>query len=776
VETFDPGALIDGKFTIVRRLGEGGMGLVLAASRPGLSSLVAVKVLLPRLRDNPEVCARFTREAHAADALHNQHITRIHDVGTTPAGTPYIVMEYLDGENLAAAIKKRGPFSVPDAADLLLQTCEAMAEAHAHAIIHRDLKPGNLFVLERHGAPFVKVLDFGIAKASAPDDLVKTDTAAFFGSPLYMSPEQLLRPKAVDARTDVWALGIILYEMLAGVTPFTGETVLGLSTAIAAGHFPKLSTVREGIPPELDALLAEALATSLESRLPSVEAFARKLAPFGGSGARQSYEQVARIAGTAKGPEPTRDTAAVALLEKTGSPFTDSIAPASKTDQEVEDRPAATTEKEVPKPEAPPPSQRASATKLPALMGVGLVGTAIAASVVGFHPTHTEGPTTTTSSSTPVSAAVPSASAAIAPSASPSAEPPPAASSAPSASAPVVALADPVATGSAPAKTGNECAKGATRACEAACTAHAPGRCEALARALVKGTGAPKDVARAVKLYQDECDAGSGSACNALGNLYALGTDVTKDNAKAVTLYKHGCDHGDRTACVNLGGMHFSGTGLAKNQELGVSYFVRGCPSSGPVEPLGCVNLSVAYSKGLGVPKDAAQALAYAKQGCDSGAPRGCTLASMAKVTGEGVPKDVRGGLAELDAQCGRGEPSACSELLLIYSAGLGTDVQPNRAQAVAIAAKGCAAHDTRSCGMQKIFASQDSVDTALSQSRAQLETSCTAGVQRDCGFLGELLLKENGAADHARGLALLGAACTRGVARACRMLPDAGR
>jgi serine/threonine protein kinase/TPR repeat protein len=777
METFEPGDVIDGKYKITKLLGRGGMGLVVAATQPGLDTLVALKVLLPELRDKPEVAARFAREARAADRLRSEHVARVYAVSTTPAGTPFIVMEHLDGDDLAVVLKARGRLELAEAVEYLLQACEAIAEAHGHGIVHRDLKPGNLFLITAVGGlPSVKVLDFGISKASFPDDVVTTDTSAFFGSPLYMSPEQLVRPKAVDARSDVWALGIILYELLAGCTPFTGDTVPAVCAAILGGKFAKLSTHRADIPPELDALVSEALAPSQESRLPSVEAFAKKLAPFGKDGARRSYERIARLAGGATHPTLPRAQMEVALLGETANPFSSSLAPLSKTDHSVLGAPAGKTENDVAKVDAPPPAtKKASAARVPALLG--LAGLTIAGAVFGFSRLHPDSPATTASSSTPGSEAIPSASAVMAAAPSASAESPTAAGSAPSAPAPIV-LADPIAAPKvAAAKAGDECAKGATHACEAACAAHAPGRCEALAKALAKGNGAPKDITRAEKLYQAECDTGAGSACNSLGALFAIGTEVTKDNAQAITLYKRGCDLDNRAACVNLGAMHFEGTGVPKNPVLGVTFFSRACPTSGPVEPNGCLNLSIAYAQGLGVPKDPSQAVSYAKQACDHGLGVGCTRVSTAKLTGDGVPKDVRGAIGELDSACTRGEASACKQLVTVYSKGLGDEVPRDDARYRDYLDKACKAHDVRSCQLRGLVQKNDSFETNVALSTGQLETSCNAGVLGDCGFLGERAVAGQGMpADRARGIALLDRACKGGVARACQKLAEAQR
>jgi serine/threonine-protein kinase len=220
-----PNDVLAGKYRIVRMLGEGGMGIVAEAVHLGLGHRVALKLLKTELI-RPEHRERFFREAWAAGSLRSEHVVAIKDVDTLPDGTPFLVMEYLEGTDLGAAVQQRGPLPVEAATDHVLQACHAVAEAHVLGIVHRDLKPANLFLTHRpDGTPLVKVLDFGIAKVVGPElarDL--TTTSQYMGSPSYMSPEQVRSAKRVDARSDIWALGVILYELSSGTLPFEGET------------------------------------------------------------------------------------------------------------------------------------------------------------------------------------------------------------------------------------------------------------------------------------------------------------------------------------------------------------------------------------------------------------------------------------------------------------------------------------------------------------------------------------------------------------------------
>jgi tRNA A-37 threonylcarbamoyl transferase component Bud32 len=278
-----PGELLAGKYVVDRILGEGGMGIVVSATHQQLGQRVAVKFLLPAYCENPEAVARFLREAQAAVRIQSEHVARVIDVGTLESGAPYMVMEYLSGRDLASELTTRGPLPIEEAVGHVLQACEAIAEAHAHGIVHRDLKPANLFLARRaDGSPLVKVLDFGISKSAAgvgaPMNL--TSTQSVMGSPLYMSPEQLKSTKNVDHRTDIWALGVILYELVTGVTPFRAETVSALIATVVSEQPPALRTLRPEAPPELEAILSRCLEKDPARRVPHVGTLALALEPL----------------------------------------------------------------------------------------------------------------------------------------------------------------------------------------------------------------------------------------------------------------------------------------------------------------------------------------------------------------------------------------------------------------------------------------------------------------------------------------------------------------
>jgi serine/threonine-protein kinase len=256
--TLAPADVLDGKFRIERILGQGGMGAVYVAEEIELGRQVAIKVLLPEAAANPEAVARFEREGRAAAALQSDHVTRIFGVGRLSNGAPYIVMELLDGNDLADTLAQRGPLPVNEVVHVIIDTCDALAEAHARRIVHRDLKPANLFFAKRaNGSVTVKVLAFGISKttgaADATQSLGLTGTSAMIGTPFYMSPEQIRGSRDVDGRTDIWALGVTMYELLVGSLPFTGAALADLCVAVILNPHPSITAQRPDVPPALEA-------------------------------------------------------------------------------------------------------------------------------------------------------------------------------------------------------------------------------------------------------------------------------------------------------------------------------------------------------------------------------------------------------------------------------------------------------------------------------------------------------------------------------------------
>ncbi len=309
------GDILAGKYRVERVLGIGGMGVVVAAHHIHLDERVALKFLLPEALGDADAVARFAREARAAAKIKSEYVARVTDVGTLPGGVPYMVMEYLEGGDLAGWIRQRGPLPIEQAVEFVLQACVAVADAHALGIVHRDLKPANLFCVRRNdGQLFVKVLDFGISKLTdraggasstmTAQGMAFTKTAALMGSPLYMSPEQMRSARAVDTRTDIWALGVILFELLAGRAPFLAETVTDLAIKIATEPTPSIRGLRPDVPGGLEAAIGRCLEKEARDRYGSVADLALALRRFAPKRAAALIERISAI-GRGSGPAMT---------------------------------------------------------------------------------------------------------------------------------------------------------------------------------------------------------------------------------------------------------------------------------------------------------------------------------------------------------------------------------------------------------------------------------------------------------------------------------------
>ncbi len=294
------GETVAEKYRVDRVLGIGGMGIVVAAHHLDLDTPVAIKLLLPQTASNADAVARFSREARAAARIKNEHVTRALDVGKLDDGTPYLVMEYLEGRDLATLLVDAGPLPIEQAVDFVLQASEAIAEAHTLGIVHRDLKPANLFMIQRpDGASWIKVLDFGISKMTDTNSggMSMTRTSVMFGSPMYMSPEQIRSSRDVGAQADIWALGVILYELITGRVPFDGESLPDLVEHITSGSVPPLASYRAGVPEGLERVILGCLESDLERRFASIAELADALLPFGPARSVTSAERILGVTG-----------------------------------------------------------------------------------------------------------------------------------------------------------------------------------------------------------------------------------------------------------------------------------------------------------------------------------------------------------------------------------------------------------------------------------------------------------------------------------------------
>lgn len=331
------GDVIRGKYQVVDYIGEGGMGVVMLAYHIKLRQHVALKMLVPELWEDRTVVARFEREGRAAARMRGIHVARVYDVEATEQGLPFLVMERLQGEDLASKMSRVGKLPVHEAVSHVFEACEGLAEAHARGVIHRDLKPENLYLAQSSdGSTVLKLLDFGISKlmvdsveleeaVTLPGNYVRptalrsplhtpllhevdvesrlTSPQAFIGTVRYMAPEQVTAPAKVDKRTDIWALGVILFELLAGHVPFQGSTSQEVLRALASNPVPDLS--KHGVPVGLTHVIARCLRKAYGERYVDVHELAQALAPFAGTDAASRLERIAHLSGKSAAVEAT---------------------------------------------------------------------------------------------------------------------------------------------------------------------------------------------------------------------------------------------------------------------------------------------------------------------------------------------------------------------------------------------------------------------------------------------------------------------------------------
>jgi serine/threonine-protein kinase len=294
------GGLVAHKYRVERVIGVGGMGVVVAAQHVELDERVALKFLKEEAAKKPELVERFLREARAATRIKSEHVVRVMDVGRLEDGLPFLVMEYLDGADLGETLARQGAMAVPDAVECVLHACEALAIAHAQGIVHRDIKPANLFKTSRpDGTTLVKLVDFGISKAALTgrlgEDVSLTRSQSVVGSPLYMSPEAMESARRIDARSDIWSLGVVLYELLSGQLAFSGESITRVCIAVLQEEPRSLRELDPAIPEGLERVVRRCLAKNPDERYQTVADFAEALLPYGPSRATVLVERARAV-------------------------------------------------------------------------------------------------------------------------------------------------------------------------------------------------------------------------------------------------------------------------------------------------------------------------------------------------------------------------------------------------------------------------------------------------------------------------------------------------
>jgi len=275
----EPGSFIAGRYRVLEKIGEGGMGQLYACLDTVLSREVAVKLMQRGLASEPLVAERLMREAMLAAQL-RRHVAQVFDCGMLSTGEPFIVMELLAGQDMYAVLRESGPLDPGDVSALMLQVCDGLAEAHEKGIIHRDLKPENLFCAsEPDGSVTIKIVDFGVSKQVTGRRLrAQTNPGESVGSPQYMSPEQITSPSEVDARTDIWSLGVVMYELLTGVLPFRGGSTARICAAVLTEPTPSISDHRSDVPPALVFIIERCLEKDRQRRFADVSQLSAALA------------------------------------------------------------------------------------------------------------------------------------------------------------------------------------------------------------------------------------------------------------------------------------------------------------------------------------------------------------------------------------------------------------------------------------------------------------------------------------------------------------------
>ncbi|WP_437562645.1 serine/threonine protein kinase [Sorangium sp. So ce542] len=297
VYTIAPGTVIARKYRVERTIGRGGMGLVVEALHLDLDTRVAIKFLLPEFMSYTEAAERFMREARTVAKLQTHHVVRVLDVAALDSGEPYMVMELLDGVDLAGHAHEAGTLAIGECIDHIVQACEALAEAHSLGIVHRDLKPANLFLTKRpDGAPLIKVLDFGVSKILTGDtgNVSLTQTTTILGSALYMSPEQMRSSKSVDPRTDIYALGVCLFEIIGGRPPYVADSFPELCAKIYTSPPEPLQDLRPEVPEGLVEVIEKSIAREPEDRYQTIAEFVQALAPYAAPGTRTTIAGILR--------------------------------------------------------------------------------------------------------------------------------------------------------------------------------------------------------------------------------------------------------------------------------------------------------------------------------------------------------------------------------------------------------------------------------------------------------------------------------------------------
>jgi len=559
--------VVIGSYQVLRKIGEGGMGAVYLGEHSLLRRRAAIKVLLPALSSQQEIVQRFFNEARAATTIKDAGIVQIFDFGYHTDGSAYIVMEFLEGETLHERLRRFGRLAEHDALRILRPVAVSLAAAHAAGIIHRDLKPENIFLVrdaEVIGGERTKILDFGIAKLTGEaDGMLKTQTSAVMGTPSFMSPEQCRGAGQVDPRSDVYALGCVLFYVITGTLPFDGDGIGDIIAAHLMTPPPPPSSRAPGVSSALDAVVLRCLAKAPAERYASMTELAATLA------------QLQQVIASASPASPRR-----------GGPSPMAVAAAAAATLRA---PAVTT-----------PSTPASRRRLPYVIGGGLAVAAIAATVVAGGAGGTSAPSTAEGARQEAPGALALDAAAPLP-------------------ADAVAPADPCQSGDLDA-----CFRMATAdwsaarylealpRLEVACERDHAASCRLLGKAYATATVVVRNDVRAAQLYAKACNGGALEGCAALARYLVEGKSVAKDRERGTELARRACEGNVMMGCVYLGRWRLEdGEG-----DVAASLFQRACDAG---DQNGCRDLGWLYINGAKrLIKDRTRGRAILEKLCDA--------------------------------------------------------------------------------------------------------------------------------------------------------------
>ncbi|MEN9800775.1 MAG: hypothetical protein RL653_4472 [Pseudomonadota bacterium] len=764
VTSLAPGTQLDGRYQVVQHIGEGGMASVYEVEHLALKTRLALKVLHADLAANEEVRARFLLEGRIQAGLRHPNILQVTEIVTHPV--PGLVMELVKGPTLAELLGQGGRMDAPvQVLEVFLPVLDAMGLAHRQGVVHRDLKPENILLGEAQGRMRPAVTDFGIARRLDGGGVRQTRAGAKMGTVQYMSPEQVRGADGADARSDIFSLGAILYELVTGKRAFDEANDFDTQRAIVEGRYVAPRERAPGVHPVIEASIVRALATKPEERFPTCEAFAEALSACVAPAAPQAVEVRPARGGRWKYAAAlllvASALAGAYLATLAGGPSDDFLAMVE-------------SDTGAPRLDVPGVADRRAryfkecargqlvACQLEQVSQLPLQGEGAPLDADALGKACLEGQL----SACPVAARGLSQS------------------------APLLAY------------------KTAWFGCEKGLAA----ACVELGKLHEDGTGVPRDEARAVALYGQACNAGSARGCDRLGVMLSEGKGCTKDATGAAALFRKSCDAGSAAGCARLGTAVRRGEGTAKDEARGLALLDKACEAGDPracsqfafalddarnpardaaraallfekvcsaAGHVACARLGAMYLNGDGVSKDEATAAGYLEKGCDGGDGDACYGLGSLHARGAGVQKDDARAAVLFEKACGVGISGACNAFGISLQEGRG--VRRDDGRAAALYKKACDTGEPAGCyNLGLLLAVGRGVAMDQAGAAMRFDQACNAGMVLACNRMGEVLEYGTGVAqDETRAAALYEKACNGGRLEACThlgLLAEAGR